>query len=90
MHWDSSVSIGNVLTVLAFLAGIFVAFNKFVSSHNSAVMSITAAVNNLSAICDRLQHSVEAQNTRLTSVENRLEIETEVQKRLAALKEIRP
>ena len=97
MHWDGSVSVGSVLTLIAMLAAGLVGYAKFVHRHTQAIAEImsadaasTAAINNLSAIVERLQTAVTVQNGRLAKVETAIAIAEGVEKRIAAWKEHQP
>ena len=85
MHWDGSVSVGNILTFLGMVAFILGAANRFAGQQKEQHLAMTNAVNNLSAITDSLQKAVQTQNGRLAKVETRLEVEDQVSRRLAAL-----
>ena len=85
MHWDGSVSVGNILTFLGMVAFILGAANRFAGQQKEQHLAVTNAVNNLSAITDNLQKAVAVQNGRLVSVETRIKVEDEVARRLLAL-----
>lgn len=85
MHWDSSVSLGNIVSLIALLGAMVVGFNVFVTRHNTAIALITAAINNLSAVTDRLEKAVQVQNGRLVKVETVLAVREEVDRRMSAL-----
>jgi hypothetical protein len=85
MHWDATISIGNVLTALAMIAGMLLAFNR----HSIAAIKLAASIeansnatNNLAAITQKLQLAVEAQDSRLVSLETEQKIAAEVERRL--------
>lgn len=92
MHWDGSISMGNILTLVGMLIGLFITFNKFVSGHKEANISLTGAVNNLSAITKALQDAIKQQNdaiekqsTRLSLVEKTIAVNDEVDRRMTML-----
>jgi hypothetical protein len=85
MHWDGSISVGNILTFLGMVAFILGAANRFMGQQKEQHQAVTTAVNNLSAITSRLDSAVQTQNGRLAKVETELAIRKEVERRLAAL-----
>lgn len=85
MHWDGSVSIGNVLTGATALAWILIALSRYASSHKVESATTAAAINNLAAITQDLRKEVQTQNGRLARVETTLAVREEVDKRMAAL-----
>lgn len=92
MHWDGSISMGNVLTFAGMLIALIVAFNKFVSGHKESSITLTNAVNNLSTITKSLQDAIEkqntkidSQNTRLSMVEKTIAVNDEVDRRMMML-----
>jgi hypothetical protein len=78
MHWDATISIGNVLTALAMIAGMLLAFNR----HSIAAIKLAASIEALAAITQKLQLAVEAQDSRLVSLETEQKIAAEVERRL--------
>lgn len=78
MHWDATISIGNVLTALAMIAGTLLAFNR----HSIAAIKLAASIEALAAITQKLQLAVEAQDSRLVSLETEQKIAAEVERRL--------
>ena len=85
MHWDGSVSVGNILTFLGMVAFFLGAAHRFAAQQKEQHHTMTAALNNLSAITDNLQRAVATQNGRLVNVETRIKVEDEVARRLLAL-----
>ena len=85
MHWDGSVSIGNVLTLIAMLCAMGIGYAKFIERHTSAITRITAALDNLSLTTGDLKEAVQVQNGRLVKVETALAVEAEVDRRMSRL-----
>ena len=83
MHWDGTISVGNVLTFIGIIGAILLAFNRFTLKQERHSIETTAAVNNLAAITDNLQKAVSVQNGRLAKVEITLAVNEEVEKRMA-------
>jgi hypothetical protein len=80
MHWDGTISFGNVLTICTTLIGLMAGGWK-IALH---LQRSSDAMNNLAAITERLQHSVQEQDGRLRSLETEQEIQREVSKRVSA------
>jgi adenylate kinase len=78
MHWDGTISFGNVLTILTTLIGLMAGGLK-IAFH---LQRSSDAMNNLAVITERLQHAVENQDSRLLSLETEREIQREVTKRM--------
>lgn len=89
MHWDGSISFGNILTLLGMLGAMFWGFGQFTSRHTDAIGKITNAINNLSAIMDRLDKQVAIQNGRLVKVETIVAVREEVDRRIALMEQPR-
>jgi hypothetical protein len=81
MHWDSSVSIGNVLTFIGMVCLGLAAFLAFMRKHDRAIQSI----DNLSGITDGLQKTIAIQNGRLAKVETKVAIREEVERRMTLM-----
>lgn len=69
MHWDTTISIGNVLSAGAIIVAIFMAFYKFVRDNKDASTKLTNATNNLAGITDGLSKSVERQGVLLNEMQ---------------------
>ena len=83
MHFDTTISLGNILTALAMLGTVAVAINR----HNMTTLKLASsmeansnATNNLAAITERLQRAVELQDSRLVHLETEQRISAEVAK----------
>lgn len=85
MHWDGSISVGNILTFIGIVAAILLAFNRFTVRHETSIASMTTALNNLSHITDTLSGDVKIQNGRLAKVETTLAVQDGVRAALTAL-----
>ena len=92
MHWDGSISLGTVLSLMAIMVTMGFGFHKFlqhqkqeyaVQRESHAMM--TAALNNLSTITDRLDKAVQTQNGRLLKVETTLAVREEVDRRMSLM-----
>ena len=81
MHWDGTVSFGNLLTILTTLIGL-VAGGVRIAFH---LQKSSDAINNLAAITERLQRAVEHQESRIVSLETEQTIQKEVAKRIAGV-----
>ena len=78
MHWDGTVSVGNVITILMTLGGLMLGGFK-IAVH---LQRSSEAMNNLAAITERLQHAVEKQDSRIVTLETENVIRAEVEKRI--------
>ena len=85
MHWDGTLSLGNILTILATFGGL-VGGGVRIAFH---LQKSSDAMNNLAAITERLQHAVEQQDSRLVTLETENKIEKEVAVRMNKLSEVR-
>ena len=90
MHWDSSISFGTVLSLMAILVTMGLGFHKFLAGQKEEYASqrehsatMTAALNNLSLLTDTLGKQVQVQNGRLVAVETKLAIQEGVRQGLA-------
>lgn len=81
MHWDGTVSFGNILTILTTLVGL-IAGGVRIAFH---LQRSSDAMNNLASITERLQHAVENQDNRLHTLETEQIIQKEVSKRIGTL-----
>jgi hypothetical protein len=81
MHWDGTVSFGNILTILTTLVGL-IAGGVRIAFH---LQRSSDAMNNLASITERLQHAVEHQDNRLHILETEQIIQKEVSKRIGTL-----
>ncbi len=81
MHWDPTISFGNIITILGMLAGLLVGGWK-IAIH---LQRSSDAMNNLAAITERLQQAVEQQDTRIGTLETEQTIQKEVAKRLSSV-----
>lgn len=81
MHWDGTVSFGNILTILTTLVGL-IAGGVRIAFH---LQRSSDAMNNLASITERLQHAVESQDNRLHTLETEQIIQKEVSKRMGAV-----
>jgi len=81
MHWDGTVSFGNILTILTTLVGL-IAGGVRIAFH---LQRSSDAMNNLASITERLQHAIENQDNRLHTLETEQIIQKEVSKRIGTL-----
>jgi hypothetical protein len=77
MHWDPSISFGNVITMTGLLITLIMVFYKFVSGirkdglvQANAMLMQTNATNNLAAIIERMQHAAEHQGLQLDAIKS--------------------
>lgn len=85
MHWDGTISVGNLLTIIVGLAGVLMAFWRFTVAQAKHTNETTLAVNNLAMITDRLEQAVALQNGRVAKLEIAKAVNEQVETRLAAL-----
>lgn len=81
MHWDGTITFGNLLTILTTLGGLVIGGVR-IAFH---LQRSSDAMNNLAAITERMQHAVETQDSRLRNLETEHLIQKEVSKRMAML-----
>ncbi len=81
MHWDGTVTFGNILTILTTLIGL-IAGGIRIAFH---LQRSSDAMNNLAAITERLQHAVESQDSRIGNLETEQTIQKEVAKRMSGV-----
>lgn len=81
MHWDGTVSFGNLLTILTTIIGLIAGGLK-IAFH---LQRSSDAMNNLAVITERLQHAVEMQDTRISGLETEQTIQKEVAKRMSSM-----
>lgn len=80
MHWDGTITFGNILTILTTIAGLIIGGVK-IAFH---LERSSNAMNSLAEITERLQSAVEGQDSRIITLENERVIQTEVSKRIHA------
>ena len=80
MHWDPSISVGNLLTIAAMVSSILIGGYK-IALH---LERSSAAMNNLAAITERLQKAVELQDSRIMTLEKSDAVDAEVRRRMGA------
>lgn len=85
MHWDGTISVGNLLTIAVGLAGVLMAFWRFTVTQAKHTLESTAAINNLAAITDRLEKAVALQNGRVAKLEIAKAVDEGIEARLAGI-----
>ncbi len=83
MHWDGTITFGNILTILSVFIGL-VGGGVRIAFH---LQKSSDAMNNLAAITERLSQAVESQDSRIITLETEQKIQTEVKKRMDAAHE---
>ncbi len=78
MHWDGTITFGNILTILSVFIGL-VGGGVRIAFH---LQKSSDAMNNLAAITERLQHAVEQQDSRIITLETEQIIQKEVKARM--------
>lgn len=81
MHWDGTITFGNALTILTTLVGLVIGGFK-IAVH---LQRSSDAMNNMAAIIERMQQSVQDQDARLSSLEKEQDIQKEVSRRMGHL-----
>lgn len=85
MHWDGTISVGNLLTIIVGLAGVLMAFWRFTVTQAKHTNETTLAINNLAMITDSLQKAVSVQNGRVAKLEIAKAVDEGIEARLAAM-----
>lgn len=83
MHFDGTISIGNILTSIGIIGAILVAFNRFTVKQAEHNLTTTNAINNLSSITDGMQKAVTLQNGRIAKLEISSAVAAEVERRIS-------
>ena len=78
MHWDGTITFGNALTILTTLVGLVLGGFK-IAVH---LQHSSDATNNLAAITERMQESINDHDSRIGTLETEQRIEKEVARRV--------
>ena len=78
MHWDGTVSLGNVMTIIITLAGVIITMFKLISRYDKSILLLTVAVDSLKEAISLINLAMSAQQTKI----NAIEIASEVTKQL--------
>ena len=78
MHWDGTISLGNVMTIVITLSGVIIAMFKLISRYDKSILLLTVAVDSLKEAISSIKLAISDQQTKIGIIE----IATEVTKQL--------
>jgi hypothetical protein len=78
MHWDGTISLGNVMSIVITLSGVIIAMFKLISRYDKSILLLTVAVDSLKEAISSIKLAIGDQQTKIGIIE----IATEVTKQL--------
>jgi hypothetical protein len=78
MHWDGTISLGNVMSIVIILSGVIIAMFKLISRYDKSILLLTVAVDSLKEAISSIKLAISNQQTKIGTIE----IATEVTKQL--------
>ena len=78
MHWDGTISLGNVISIVITLSGVIIAMFKLISRYDKSILLLTVAVDSLKEAISSIKLAISEQQTKIGIIE----IATEVTKQL--------
>ena len=78
MHWDGTISLGNVMSIVITLSGVIIAMFKLISRYDKSILLLTVAVDSLKEAISSIKLALSNQQTKIGIIE----IATEVTKQL--------
>ena len=79
MHWDNTLSIGNIISACMILAALLIAFSKFVASSDKKFTALTTALKESAMSQSAALALVSAATNNLAAITERLQIAVEKQ-----------
>jgi hypothetical protein len=79
MHWDNTLSIGNIISACMILAALLIAFSKFVASSDKKLTAITNSLKESAMSQSAALALVSAATNNLAAITERLQVAVEKQ-----------